>query len=204
MTPMLQPYEDRAAAMSSEAIPSALADIADIDVRFEKAVRAASRNLLDAANLSREAGIKLQALCGHEQMTFGFFESHCDGYFPLSFSRVQFHIKIARAHREVLTDFPQLAGDIQAMLITADMIEIARRAEPQTASETSVSQFVIHSVSSWIPKFKKAFEDDPIEQWVEDDIDDFLFAVKLLSEKINRAMEIKQSMELKRLAAARA
>lgn len=183
-------YVERSNATDSKAVAAEISKI----VKAYGGLRVASDKLktgtIDGANLSREIGLHLQGLCGHETMTFMFWKTHCEKALPFDFEAARFFMRVARKMVKKAESLEEVWEFAQPLLICDDSLPEPKRAGIQQASTVPALQRLCCSFAMLRKPFDKIFNAAPMEKWEQDDVRLFLSETEWLAEERARAEKL--------------
>lgn len=185
-------YEDRAAQMTREAIA---AEFIALSKEYEKAKEATEdmrKDTIRAANTCRAVGIRLQALCQHEQISFEFWQRHkCGDHLPFDFNAAKGFIALARKLPRIVKTIEEAAPFAQMVFQTTGLLEMPTRDEQQRAQQFSVFQKFLAQVTVVMQPLRKLLREVPMEDWKPAQLDSFLSETEPLNIERERAMKLR-------------
>lgn len=195
MTNQLTPkpnYLDRASARRSEVAIAELDTIADLFHQFNTDAKAIEANTISAANLARAMGIHLQTLCGHEQITLHFWNSHCEGKLPFKFDAAKIFVSTAHKMPNEAKTLAEASQFIQTLLIADGLLQLSERGHTQVASAIPLVQKFFNEFQLMRQPFKKIIQDRPMEEWEASALELFLSETEWVAEERERATTLRK------------
>ncbi len=171
--PPAQDHEAVVRASTLAAHAAEMENISTIYERFERATRNIETGAIDAANLSRELGLNLQALCGHEQISFQFWQNNCEGKLKFDFDSAKMFCSIARKLPQPAKSLPEAVSYIQPALVASGFLEVPERTGEQEASFVNPFQKFLKYLTCLGQPYKKLLLDRPMKNWTRGQLESF-------------------------------
>lgn len=187
-------YEDSAAVMKQKSQSVEVDTINKSLGEFSAICDDMSADTIRAANKSREIGLHLITLCGHEQVSFEFWRTHCEGKVKCSFDQAKRHVSTAHKMPEPAKTIEDAAPFVQSLLFAAHLLEEPHREESQKALTISLVQKSFAAITVVRQLFEKTWRETPIEKMKASQLDDFLSTTEWLSVARDKAMKIRGEM----------
>lgn len=146
---------------------------------------------IKAANKSREIGIHLKNVCGHDQLPFEFWRLNLEGKIDCDYEQAKRHVATANRMSQPAKTLVGVAPFIQAMLFASNLLEAPVREESQAALSTNQVQLFLDKVNVIRQSFEKAVREIPMEKWKPGVLDTFLADTGWLSTLREKAMKIR-------------
>lgn len=168
-------YAENSLALHKEAI---VLDFVAIAADYEVAKKAAAKmesSCIASANACRAVGIRLQTLCGHEQISFEFWVKYsCAEKLPFGFDAAKMFISIARKLPDEVKSIEEAAPFTQLYFFALNLLEAPAREEQQKAISVSVIQKFIGQLTTIRQLYSKSIRQCPVNQWSDSLINDVL------------------------------
>jgi hypothetical protein len=191
--PVKTTYLERVGSMNREAAVVEVETINKSLEQFGKLCHTMEKTTIDAANKSREIGIHLQTMCGHDQLPFSFWKSHCEGKIDCTFEQAKNHISIAKKMPNPVETIAEAAALFQTLMFAGNLLESPERDAVQQRSTVSIVERFFKEVTIIRGDFKKALKERPMEDWEPKALDSFLSETEWLSIERDRAEKLRQS-----------
>ena len=178
---------------------SGIAELAVIEkayAKFSETADAVAKDTVLMANVAREIGIHLQTLSGHEQVSFEFWQKHCEGKLPFKFDAAKMFVSVARGMEKPARSLTEAAKWIQQILAAEGHLELPSREENQVAVSVSIMQKFFKELTCLSQPWKKLESENPIEGWTKKQVDTGLAETEWLS--VARDRMIKRQNQLLR------
>lgn len=185
------PYEDRALAMKKKAQVAEIKTVNESLVEFDSICGEMAKDTIRAANVSREIGLHLITICGHEQLPFDFWRTYCEGKIKCTFDQAKRHIATAHKMPKPAKTIEDAAPFVQSLLFAAKLLEAPMREESQQAITISLFQKSLAAVTIVRQIFEKAFRETPIDKMKPSQLDSFLRDTEWLSTARDKAMRLR-------------
>ena len=168
-------YAENSLALHKEAI---VLDFVAIAADYEIAKKCAAKmesSCIASANACRSVGIRLQTLCGHEQISFEFWvKNNCADKLPFGFEAAKQFVSIARKLPDEVKTIEEAAPFTQLYFFALNLLEAPARDEQQKAISVSVIQKFIGQLTTIRQLYSKSIRQCPVHQWSDTLIDDVL------------------------------
>jgi Ftsk gamma domain len=187
-------YEERGVVLKKE---SAVAEIKTINTAlgaFDDLCHTMEKTTISAANKSREIGIHLKTICGHEQMPFSFWQSHCEGKVQCSFEQAKNHISVANKMPKPAGTIAEAAPFFQTLLFAGKLLESPERDKPQQRSTVSFVEKFFCELTLFRKPWKKIMSERPLASWDAPALDKFLSETEWLASERERAVELRKQL----------
>lgn len=186
-------YIERADAMKKEA---AVAELPLILKAFEGVHGAAAdmkNGAINGANFSREIGLHLQSWCGHERMSFMFWQMNCAKVLPFDYEAAKFFMSVACKMKDKAKTIAETWEFSQLILVADNILPAPVRDGAQSASSIPPLQRLCCQFVMLRKPMQKIFHLAPMESWDKKEIDLFLSETEWLAEERERAKKLRQS-----------
>lgn len=187
-------YQERASAMKKTAATSELKVINKSLAEFSGLCKSMGDTTVNAVNKSREIGLHLIALSGHEQLSLEFWQKHCEGNVGCSFDQAKKHVALAHKMPQPAKTLDEAAPHIQGLFFAADLIESPVRTESQHALGINLFQKFLHEVTTIRQTFDKSLREHPMVNWKAKELDSFLADTEYLSVQREQAQIMRGKM----------
>ena len=188
-------YEEHALILHKQATAEEFKQVAKDFKAAKAATEKMETDCIAAANACRAVGIRLQTLCGHEQIDIEFWQKNdCGKKLPFDFNSARIFISIARKMPKPAKSLAEAAPLTQLMFQSANLIELAHREESQRALTVSILQKFFAEITTVRQPFEKALREQPMEKWKPSQIDSFLSETEWLSVAREKAMKVRGEM----------
>lgn len=184
-------YIERAGALKTAAAPVEFGTMAKVYEQFDTAAKGIESNSISASNLARKLGIHLQALCGHEQIKFSYWQSHCEGKLPFNYESAKLFVAVARKMPRDAQTIAEAVHFVQMVLVADQSLELPQRTERQLASPISPIQRFLAEMTLIRQPFQKSIRALPMEQWEPAALDTFLTETEWLSTEREKAQRLR-------------
>lgn len=165
---------------------------AEIFHKFDAAAKDISKKTVESANFARELGLLLQGMCGHQQITFGFWRTHGQGQLPCDFNTAKILVSIANKMEAPAKTLNDAAPFVLSILQADGILALPEREVEQRAATISVFQKVLANITLIRAGFKKALRERPMEEWDGRALDSFLSETRWIAEERERALEYRK------------
>ena len=187
-------YEDRAAQAHRETAVVKIETLNRVWEQFDTVAKDIATRTVESANLARELGLHLQAFCQHEQVTFEFWKTHCDGKLKFSFESAKTFMSVARKMEAPAAGLREAAPFVQTLLQADGILILPERTNIQTASTVSVLQKFFAKITLMRADFKKALRERPMESWKPADHAAFASECAWLVAELARSTKLRRAM----------
>lgn len=155
-------------------------------------MRSMEKDCIASSNACRAVGIRLQALCGHEQISFEYWQkNNCSKQLPFDFNAAKMFIGIARKLPEKVTTIEQAAPFTQLCFQAGNLLELPERTEQQRAIGGGILQKFFGEITIVRKDFAKAIRQCPMEKWGRPEINSFLKDTQWLADERTKAEKLK-------------
>ena len=169
------PYVDRAAAMNKKTGAKEIDEILKAYESVEAETDVMKSSSVKAANGCRKVGILLQTLCGHEQISFQFWQNNCAKLAAkFDYDNAKIFIAIARRMPDPAKTIADAAPVTQLIFQSVGLLELAERTEEHNAAPVGVFQRFLSNVTVIRQLWKKALREKPVTEWGEMERESFL------------------------------
>jgi len=175
----LTTYNERAQKLDNSARAELLKGVSADWTGAKEAATEAGKCELQALNLLRTAGMKLHEAANRDQLSFESFR-RMKPALPkdMSFVAAQWCVKLGKEFDkpfESLTD----AGHARRLLfVKLEAQDVPRRLQEQTAHEANSWSELVAKASGFTAFFNQLTEDDPMEKWDVDKLQNFVSVTK--------------------------
>jgi hypothetical protein len=144
---------------------------------------------LCAINKLRDVGIALREACGHEQMSFDWWQSRREKLADLGFKPARFCVHLANKFESPIKTIEEAKAARQMLFVALDEQAQSRRIEAQSSHERNpFSEFV-----SVVARADSLFADiggSGMSEWGQDKLKLFVATVEPIAQKYQQAVEL--------------
>lgn len=165
-TSQLIPYESRAIAKNKDAQVKGIDNILKTYAEVETDTAQMKTVSIKAANGCRKLGIELQTLCGHEQVSFEFWQKNCGKLAKrFDFENAKIFITIARKMDKPAKTIADAAPFTQLIYQAVDLLQLPERTEAGMHSGSGPVQKFFAEIAIIKKDFDKAVRQLPLDKW---------------------------------------
>lgn len=187
---MATTYEDSVAKLTGKASAALFKGITKDWEQAKIAVKDAADLELIAINKLRACGIKLQEVSNHEQVTFGFYDSHRTRLpRDMTFKAAKLCIHLARSFETPVKSLDDARKARQMMFEAFGQSAAPHRIGEQTAHEVNPwSDFVARFAS--IETLFEKLDEEPMEDWGESKLRKFISTTLPIAQRHDKAAKL--------------
>jgi hypothetical protein len=157
--------------------------------KFTEDATSVEEKTVSMANRARKIGLHLMSFTGHEQISFDFWQKHCDGKLPFKFETAKMFVSVARGMEKPAKTLTEAVKWIQDILRGAGILELPSREENQVAVAVNVLQKFFKELTCLSQPFKKMEKEFPIEAWTKRQVETGLAETEWLDMARNRMVK---------------
>jgi hypothetical protein len=184
-------YADRSIVLAKKARAAEITVLNKSLGEFKQVCKEMAADTIKAANKSREIGIHLKTVCGHDQLPFEFWRANLEGKIDCDFEQAKRHVATANRMPQPAKTIEEAAPFIQVLFFASNLLEAPVREESQSALSTNQVQVFLDKVNIIRQSFEKAERATPMDKWKPSVIDTFLADTGWLSTLRDKAMKIR-------------